>query len=523
MSVTSLTPAAVSGLSVDEAGLIESLEHQLLHFNAANLEANAYYEAKHDLEFPGVTIPQEVASRVAPVVGAPGTVVDVLDERLEFLGWDDLSPGGGYGLQEIYDANELDAEAPMVHLDALIFGTAFARVGAGEGDDPLITFHSPMTTTGVRDPATRRLSSAWTVLKVEDGETVRGVLDLPDVSITVVRRQQGWVVEDVDEHGLGRVPVVQFANRTRTSRRGGRSEITRAIRSLTEDMMRATLGMNVNTMFYSIPQLLILGRGPDAFKDRNGNVVPGWKILAGHALAINKDREGDVPKVEQLTVASPAPFIEQLRDFRMQVASEAGMPADYLGIQTSNPSSADAIRMGESRLVKRTERRQSGFGRSWMEVARLALLVRDREIPEDFDSRVAADWQSAATPTRAATADEVTKLVAAGILEPHSDVVRKRLNLTRGERRLMDQEQRRALARQSLSELVQRGQPGEGDVSEVDQVQAMRTRFEALGLAIRAGVDPNSAAQMLQLEGVQFTDLVPASLRDPNRGTAGGE
>jgi len=457
MSVTSLTPAAVSGLSVDEAGRIESLEHQLLHFNAANLEANAYYEAKHDLEFPGVTIPQEVASRVAPVVGAPGTVVDVLDERLEFLGWDDLSPGGGYGLQEIYDANELDAEAPMVHLDALIFGTAFARVGAGEGDDPLITFHSPMTTTGVRDPATRRLSSAWTVLKVEDGETVRGVLDLPDVSITVVRRQQGWVVEDVDEHGLGRVPVVQFANRTRTSRRGGRSEITRAIRSLTEDMMRATLGMNVNTMFYSIPQLMILGRGPDAFKDRNGNPVPGWKILAGHALAINKDAQGETPKVQQLSMASPAPFIEQLREFRLQIASEAGLPAEYMGIQTANTSSADAIRMSESRLVKRTERRQSGFGRSWMEVARLALLVRDGEIPDGFDSDVAPDWMPAATPTRAATADETVKLIGAGVFDPRSGIVRKRLSLSRAESRLLEEDHRRASARESIDRLVGAG------------------------------------------------------------------
>ena len=457
MSVAPMAPAAVSGLSVDEAGRIESLEQQLLHFNAANLEANAYYEAKHELEFPGVTIPQEVASRVAPVVGAPGTVVDVLDERLEFLGWDDLSPGGGYGLREIYDANELDAEAPMVHLDALIFGTAFARVGAGEGDDPLITFHSPMTTTGVRDPATRRLSSAWTVLKVENGEAVRGVLDLPDVSITVVRRQQGWVVEDVDEHGLGRVPVVQFANRTRTSRRGGRSEITRAIRSLTEDMMRATLGMNVNTMFYSIPQLMILGRGPDAFKDRNGNPVPGWKILAGHALAINKDAQGETPKVQQLSMASPAPFIEQLREFRLQIASEAGLPAEYMGIQTANTSSADAIRMSESRLVKRTERRQSGFGRSWMEVARLALLVRDGEIPDGFDSDVAPDWMPAATPTRAATADETVKLIGAGVFDPRSGIVRKRLSLSRAESRLLEEDHRRASARESIDRLVGAG------------------------------------------------------------------
>src|SRR5699024_3965153 len=226
-------------------------------------------------------------------------------------------------------------------------------------------------------------------------------------------------------------------------------------------------GMNVNTLFYSIPQLMVLGRGPEAFQDRHGNPISGWKILAGHALAIDKDDDGDTPTVSQVQVASPQPFIEQLRDFRMQVASEAGMPADYLGIQTSNPSSADAIRMGESRPGKRTERRQSGFGRAWMEVARLALLLRDGEIPSDFDSRVAVDWQPASTPTRAATADEITKYVASGVLDPKSAVVRKRMNLSRTETRLLEKEQERDGRRSALEALLQSRLPQPQSVNDV--------------------------------------------------------
>lgn len=462
MSITPL--GIVTGLSDDESALIEALQDQLAHFAVANFEANAYYEAKKVLESPGFTIPQDVASRLSPVAGAPGTVVDVLDERLEFLGWD--SAGDDFGLSEVYDDNELDAEAPMLHLDALIYGVSFARVGAGDSS-PLVTLHPPTTTTGLRDPVTRRLRAAWTTLESrDDGEVERGVLDLADVSITVELRGGRWTVVDRDEHRLGRVPVVQFANRPRSSRRWGRSEITPAIRSLTEDMMRAGLGMNVNTMFYSIPQLMILGRGQDAFTDRAGNPVSGWRILAGHALAIDKDDDGDTPSVSQLSVASPAPFIEQLREFRMGIASEAGMPADYLGIQTSNPSSADAIRMGESRLVKRTQRRQSGFGRGWLEVARLALLVRDGVVPDGFARDVAVDWQAAETPTKAATADELAKLIGAGVLAPDSAVVRKRLSLTRSETRLLEAEQRRtagANVLRSIEALAAESEPTEAE------------------------------------------------------------
>ena len=462
----SLAPILMTGLADDEQREIAALIRLLESHALANFEANAYYEAKVQLKSPGFTIPPEVASKLAPVFGAPGTVVDVLDERLDFTGWDDVGQVG-LGLNEVYDDNELDSEAPMAHLDALIYGTSFGRVGTVDGRT-LVTMHPPTSTTGRRDPATRRLSSAWTTLEVKDDRTVRGVFDLPNVAITVRKHSGQWVVEDRDEHGLGRVPVVQFTNRPRGARRGGRSEITKAIRSLTEDMMRAALGMNVNTLFYSIPQLMVLGRGKDAFVDRNGNPVSGWRILAGHALAIDKDEDGDKPDVKQLVMASPTPFIEQLREFRMQVAAEAGMPADYLGIQTSNPSSADAIRAGESRLVKRAERRQTSFGRSWMEVARLAVLMREGSIPEDFGSRVSVDWLPASTPTRAATADEVTKLVGAGVLAPDSGVVMKRLGLSRSEERILEQERRRTAGRGVLDALAAQAPSEAPDVRAFD-------------------------------------------------------
>src|SRR5690606_36449007 len=140
------------------------------------------------------------------------------------------------GLSEEYDENELDSESQLAHLDTLIYGPAFVRVGAGEGS-PLVTMHPPTMTTGLRDPATCRLRAAWTSRDPEGDEDARGVLDLPDVAITVAERQGRWFLVDRAQHNMGRVPVVQFTNRPRSSRRGGRSEITPAIRSLTEDMM----------------------------------------------------------------------------------------------------------------------------------------------------------------------------------------------------------------------------------------------------------------------------------------------
>ena len=157
------------GLSQSEADVVDRLSTLLSSYMAPNFEANAYYEAKHILTSPGFTIPEPVARRLAPVAGAPGTVVDVIDERLEFLGWDDDSTVA-LGLDSVYDRNELDSEAPAVHLDALIYGTSFVRVGAGDDDEPLVTMHSPNATTGLRDPASRRLVAAWTTLPEREPE-----------------------------------------------------------------------------------------------------------------------------------------------------------------------------------------------------------------------------------------------------------------------------------------------------------------------------------------------------------------
>lgn len=46
----------------------------------------------------------------------------------------------------------------------------------------------------------------------------------------------------------------------------------------------------------------------------------------------------------------------------------------------------------------------------------------------------------------------------------------------------------------------------------------MKEKFEALGMAVRAGVKPENAAARLGLSGVEFTGLQPVTLREPASG-----
>ena len=93
----------------------------------------------------------------------------------------------------------------------------------------------------------------------------------------------------------------------------------------------------------------------------------------------------------------------------------------------------------EARLVKRAERRQKSFGRSWAQVAGLIIAGRDGRPVSDV-APGGTRWGNPATPTVAATTDAMVKQVQVGIAPPNSRVVWDRLGYTPEEQRIMAQE-----------------------------------------------------------------------------------
>src|SRR5690606_400658 len=446
--------------------------------------------------------------------------------------------------------NMLDVEGTLPHLDGLVYGTGFAIVGAGGDGEPdaLITLESPFHVTTIRNPRTRRTAAGYARQLDDDGEEVGFTLYLPNETVWV---DSSGIVLDYDWHGLGRVPVVPFPNRIRSDRLGGRSEITKAVRSLTEGAVRTLLGVEVHREFYQAPQWHVVGASQDQFVDDNGNPISGWEAVMGRILALDFNEDtGQKPEIGQFQAASPAPYFEQIKGYAQLLAAEAAIPATYLGFVHDNPTSADAIRTAEARLVKRAERRQKVFGAAWLEVARLALLIRDGELPDDFNE-VRTAWRDPSTPTRAAATDATVKLVQTGVLPVDSDVTLDQLGFSETDKQRLVQDRRKAQAAASLAALsavpparVPGGEPDAGDggvppapggpapstppqgptapADEADEAgsdeadpDVLRKKFDALGIAIRAGVSPASALRLLGLEGVEMTGAVPVSLRMP--------
>jgi hypothetical protein len=308
--------------------------------------------------------------------------------------------------------------------------------------------------TGLWDARRRRLRAAFST--VTEGGQSEAALYLPDQTVYLSRTEANvtsWVVDDRDVHRLGRVPVAQFVNRPRASRPEGRSEISRSVRYYTDNAVRTMLGMEVHREFYQAPQRYALGVDENAFTDTAGNVRTGWETIMGRVWAIGRDEDGELPEIGQFTPASPAPYIDQVKGIAQLLAAEAAIPPSYLGFQTDNPASADAIQRSEARLVKRAERRQAAFGRTWLEVGQLCLLVRDGVVPDEFKS-VTSKWRDASTPTRSAAADEATKLVGAGVLPPDSAITYDRIGLSPAEQRQLSADRRRATGSAALQAIA---------------------------------------------------------------------
>lgn len=445
-------------LSTAESQLVKGLEAKITAHNSANFKVGKYYVERYRTNSIGVT--PDLAALKDTVVGWGSTVVDTLEERVDLLGWSTRDGDTDYDadLEFLFEDSGASEEAHQAHLDAFIYGIGFVTVTkGGEGEPPvLVKAHSATSATADIDWRTGLAKTALT----RNSSTSQTLWTSDEViELTRAGEYGSWSVAERIPHGLGRCPVIPLVNRSRAGDRRGRSEITPAIRSYIASATRALKGMDVNREFFSAPQRHGTGMTPDQFVGADGQPKTGWSLASSQMLVAPLDENGERPEFGEFSTVSPGPFIEQMTGLAGLVATESGMPYDYLGVHMANPSSAEAIGMLESRLVKRAKRRQSMFTRAWSEVARLSMAIFYDMAPVELP-RFICHWGDPGTPTTASEVDALVKLIQVGSLPADADVVLERANFTVAQRRQIEaqREKRRSSDRLSaLSALINGG------------------------------------------------------------------
>lgn len=451
---------SAGGLAPGEIDILKNLVRSMEAKRFRMQLVNAYYEGTFRVMDLGISIPPSLRN-LHTTMGWPRIAVDSIEERLDVEGF--RFPGASDAdtdLWDIWQANNLDEESPLAHIDALVYGHGFIAVGANKDSSkpPLITIESPLDMDCDYDVQTRTITSALRTYnpgEIWGIQAINGAtLYLPNSTTHLTVDGQGvWSVVERDDHNLGQVPVVRMVNRQRSADRVGRSEITPEIMSITDAACRTLLGLQVASEFYSAPQRAILGATQEAFQNADGTPKNAWETYLGRVLALERDGEGNVPTIHEMKAYDPSVYTKVYSMYAKIMASLIGLPSHYLDDVTVMPASADAIRSGESRLTRRIGRKMQSFSGAWENAMRLALLIRDGSLADDAYN-LETVWHEAGVPTIAETTDAIVKQIQVGSIPSSSDVTLEKLGYTPAERERLVVDRQQDQGAQLLAELA---------------------------------------------------------------------
>lgn len=389
--------------------LLQRLDEPAAWFN----ELERYYTGTQPLAFLSPEAKVALGTRFGRMASnIPRLAVTSLTERLRVTGFD------GVDVWDDWLRNDLDQLSAVAHREALLLGQSFAIVWADRFGRPQVSVESAKQVAVLRDPGTRRITSA--VKRWETDRTTEATLFLPDEIVRLRANQtgatiHGFNVVDTLANPLGVVPVVRLLNSDRLLDEGV-SEID-DLRPLVDGLNKVLTDMLVTSEFVGRPRRWATGveLTEEPILDNDGAPTGETEAVnpfpEGHRMLLSEAPES---KFGQLEAADLAGYGNAVSVLLGQVMAVSALPAHYVGQLMDTPASADALRAAEASLTARAESRQQQFGRSWEDVARLMVGVRDGVDPLQVDCRV--KWADASTRSIAQEADAVVKLFQAGLL-----------------------------------------------------------------------------------------------------------
>lgn len=397
-------------LTSDETAQFDRLKNELTLAQPKFDTADAYYDGQQRLEVLGLAIPPELA-RFTVIVNWPRVVVDAIADRLDVKGF--RLPGSDVGDSDLYDTwvrNGMVDLDLMARIDYLVYGRTYKCVGSEPDGSERITVESPRQIITRRDPRTNRIVEALRLYDVENGQAKRATWYLENET-RWLSGDGPWMVDESDEHGLGRVPVVPTFRRRRTTIPQHRSlqgvSAMEDVIPITDAAARNISNAQLGQETHAVPQRGVLGATKGDFIGSDGKPLTAWEAYFGAVWALgNKDA-----KTFQFDASDMQNF-ERMMDLYARLASGvAGLPPNYFGLAADDAASADAIRSRESRLVKIAERDQVALGQSDAEVLRIADRIKTGAWNKDLEA-LETLWYDAGTPTVAARTDAVVKMYA---------------------------------------------------------------------------------------------------------------
>jgi hypothetical protein len=418
---------------------LDAVQYQLRHLQV-------HYDGVAAIEFVSPEAREALEGRLSDLyVNIPRLVVSSIAERLNVTGWTGADADAA---EQIWYANDLDVQGDLAHSEALLFGRSYAWVWAGT-NGPRISIESARQTAVLADPGTREITSAvkrWhTAAGLGVGSTQAVLLQPGQIerwASTMGAEIGGFNLVDVQPNPLGVVPVAQFTNQGRLLNSWGAKGIDEiaypsrlllgsGVYSEIADVIPLSSALS-KALFDLMCTLEATGRPRRAASgielierprlDRQGNPIldtDGNPIIdTVNPLAEEASRtwisENDAAKFYQLDAGDLKGFTDAVNVIVQQILAVTALSPSYLGVLTSQPPSADALRASESSLTARVEQKQKLFGKAWEKTMQLAIAVETGRDPRSVDAKPV--WRPADQSSDSQAADAVVKLFQAGLL-----------------------------------------------------------------------------------------------------------
>lgn len=365
-----------------------------------------------------------------------GLVVDAVDERLAVDGFrfkGETKPATD--VWEIWQANQFDAQALLVHGCALATGQAYVTVWPGPtaSDYPVITPEHPCEVIVAYEAGTGRRYAALKVWRDEDGYHNVNLFTRDAVwKWRSIRPESGftrqyragesitghitWVPREVPDEDwplpnqLGEVSVVEYAANPRLAPRpfgGGVAEFEEAVEI--QDRINETVFGRLLAMHFSAFRQK-WATGLSVPKDEHGNPIEPFNAsLQKLWIAPNPEsRFGDFSEhnLENYLKAAEADV--------QHLAAITHTPPHYLLGQMVNIP-AEGMRVAETGLISKVRRHQRFFGESHEDVARLAIKAHRLDDPRADDVTCEVVWRDPETRSDAERVDALVKLATIGV------------------------------------------------------------------------------------------------------------
>lgn len=421
-----------------------------------------------------VTIPPALMSLRARVAWCQALVF-ALEERIELK--DVTLPGDEEmttRLRRWIEDGDLREAMSEAHEEALRTGVGYVVVSAHPElpDTPLFTAESPSSFYAHTDQRTGRVLWAIRSYRADPGEPSysidghdRVTVYLPNETRYYVRRGGSWrsdpEIPNV-RHNLGEPPVEALINRRSRRHPFGVPE-HKALWDLQDAAARTLTSLQIAQEFSALPQKVILNADPDDFAEdpqdegSESQPVSQAELILRRYLVLTGDA-----RIGEYSAAQLTNYTTALNALARQASAVSGLPPDFLGLTSdANPTSGDAIRGSNDRIVRRAQRFVRGLTPAWTRI--IAKAARAVGYRRDDLARIQVIWADPGTVTPSAMADAVQKL--AGIRTANGplftrDFLWKYMDVAPEDREAMREE----LASSSFADLLSEFAPDDAEV-----------------------------------------------------------